>query len=229
MSEIRFFGDIHGSVDQWCNKTFGSNQSVQIGDFGYGFLAPSYEKDVNEFFKNYPQHKFIRGNHDDPARCRKSPGYIEDGTFDEENSIYYIGGAWSIDFAGRTPGKSWWPDEEVDDDTFNKLFSDVLVKKPKIIVTHDAPSQATLPMFIDAGDSLFGGKLYSNRTNTWLTRIFENYKPEVWLYGHWHMTKTLEVEGTKFVCIGENDFIDLDTKTLNVKYNLNKFERVRYA
>lgn len=217
MTTIRFHGDIHGRINPWSKEAAEAVESVQIGDFGFGFFSEEYENRINNFFHAHPQVKFIRGNHDDPARCRMSPGYIEDGTFDEFNSIYYIGGAWSIDHAYRTPGKSWWPDEEVDDMTFDRLFKEVVEKKPKIMVTHDGPSQATLPMFIEKGDSLFSGGLYPNRTNEWLSRIFEHHQPEVWLFGHWHKTKIHKVENTVFTCIGEEDYIDLDTTTYGIK------------
>ena len=56
-------------------------------------------------------HKFIRGNHDDPQACREHPYWIKDGLI--ENDIMYIGGAWSIDREYRTEGVSWWRDEEL--------------------------------------------------------------------------------------------------------------------
>jgi predicted phosphodiesterase len=40
--------------------------------------------------------------------------------------------------------------------------------------------------------------------------MFEIHKPELHIYGHWHKTMDRVIEGTRFICLGELNFIDLD-------------------
>src|SRR5260370_16253241 len=78
---IRFIGDTHAKfplyraiatapveTDDPTNKIFAP--SIQVGDFGMGFrTAPILA----------PDHRFIRGNHDNPQLCAEHPNWIAVG------------------------------------------------------------------------------------------------------------------------------------------------------
>ena len=100
----RLIGDIHGAFTNYKYFTLGIgrqlkkneyyDRSIQVGDYGFGF-RDLWDTNVKNWQAQHPQHRFIRGNHDNPAICKTAPGYIPDGYI--EGHTMYIGGAWSID------------------------------------------------------------------------------------------------------------------------------------
>lgn len=203
---MRFIGDIHGDIFAYQNVLNGCTESVQVGDFGIGFLSDIEEEYVDTQIHADGRHKFIRGNHDDPMRCKMRPGYIEDGTFDSDRSVLYIGGAWSIDWAWRTPGYSWWPDEELSAAELVGMHELMVHHRPRIVVTHDAPTSVAYEMFLKGTTK----KQYNTRTAEAFEGMFQRHAPELWIFGHWHEDKDLKLHGTRFVCLGINSYIDVD-------------------
>lgn len=201
---MRFIGDIHGDVlGGYMPLIAGAKESVQVGDFGIGFLD---DYDIIDDLHQSGQHKFIRGNHDDPELCKECLGWIEDGTYDTDRSIMYVGGAWSIDWRLRTPGYTWWLDEELDDDKFQDIMDEYVKHKPRVMVTHDAPESISFNMFIEGK----GKPWFRTRTGEWLERMWQEHQPEVWLFGHWHLDRDEVVNDTRFVCLGINSYLDLE-------------------
>ncbi len=199
---MRFIGDIHGDLFSYMNIMNGATESVQIGDFGIGFLND--DGFVDDLHAD-GRHKFIRGNHDDPEGCKERVGWIPDGTYDEDRSIFYAGGAWSIDWRFRTPGYTWWCDEELSDDEFDKVMDLYVAKKPRVMITHDAPESVSFDMFIEGT----GKPWFRTRTAEWLELMFQAHKPEIWIFGHWHIDRDEVIDGTRFVCLGINSHLDL--------------------
>lgn len=210
MALTRFIGDIHGNWNDYLLVTEPiRHDSVQVGDFGIGFNGPYWHDRVNEYHSTHTQrHRFIRGNHDFPMQCRtEMHGYIPDGTV--ENDVMYIGGAWSIDLHRRTNGVDWWPDEELTDREFSELQSIYETAKPRVVVTHDCPTLIAYYLFVRAGLT-FSKNIHLTRTGEALQKMFEAHQPEHWIFGHWHYTKSMVLNGTKFQCLGINDFIDME-------------------
>lgn len=214
MKKTRLIGDIHGKWYEYQLITQPINHnSIQVGDFGIGFGQGDYWHDkVNDFHAS-KQHRFIRGNHDNPSICKNDMvGYIQDGLI--ENNIMFVGGAWSIDKDYRTPGVSWWQDEELSIPQFNAIIDTYSVVKPDIMITHDCPSLAAYHMFVRSGKNLGPKALYLSRTGEALQAMFEIHQPKHWFFGHWHHTINMTIDGTMFQCIGELDFIDFDLENM---------------
>lgn len=204
----RFVGDIHGKVSTYIDVTKGfDGNTVQVGDFTIGFWDQKWHDRVNEYHAS-GQHKFIRGNHDHPERCKEMVGWIPDGTVNGD--VMFIGGAWSIDHMTRTPGIDWWRDEELSYQELGTLIDVYDQVKPRVMVTHDCPTLASYYMFVRAGETLAGRVQYLTRTGEALQAMFELHQPEYWIFGHWHDTKNMEINGTKFQCLGECDYMDLE-------------------
>lgn len=212
MKKMRFIGDIHGKVHDYSQllKEAEKEQipTVQIGDFGFGFISPDIEDNLNKQFEQ-SNHKFIRGNHDDPARCRQSPGFIKDGTVDEENNIMYIGGAWSIDFFRRTPGINWWEDEECSFDQLMEMIEVYETVKPRIMITHDAPQELSTDLIIRRGLGM-GNNVYPTKTGQALQTMWEIHKPDIWIFGHWHNSVDENVDGCRVICLDELEWKDIE-------------------
>jgi len=209
MVKTRVIGDAHGKWVQYAEIAEGADQSIQVGDMGVGFLPEAMNENMNEWYVNNGMtHKFIRGNHDNPEKCKKMFGWINDGLI--INDIMFIGGAWSIDQAYRVEGVSWWRDEELSYSELALLVETYTYMKPRVMITHDCPERVSQKMFIDAGLSLGGDVSHPTRTGQAFDAMFEIHKPKLWIFGHWHVSAMEKIEGTKFICLDELDFIDVD-------------------
>lgn len=217
MSKTRIIGDIHGLFNDY--KTFsvsGCNKSIQLGDFGIGFSGKSkWYENVNNFFQDNPDHKFIRGNHDDPKLCKETTGFLHSG-FHPNLNAFIINGAWSIDRKWRTEGKDWWSDEEHSISELNDLITEYEKVKPDVVLAHDFPTSIALEMFIKPGLAMGGSNspIYKTRTGEALEAMFNIHQPKFYFAGHWHVTKRQVIFGTNFHCLGELDYIDFDLNSL---------------
>jgi hypothetical protein len=213
-----FIGDVHGKIHEYMalvDSLPKNAKSIQIGDMGVGFkgvnLPPLKKDHMNMWF---------RGNHDSPEASRAHKDYLRDWGYWEK--VFFMAGAWSIDQAYRTPGVSWWEDEELSNDELaeaTKLYLDI---KPKVVATHDGPSIAgvymltnciALPCPSDAICNVPKDEHYRNytqnlglkqtRTGQALQYMWEQHQPEHWVFGHWHVTKDFQIGDTQFHCLGE--------------------------
>lgn len=73
MKSIRFIGDVHGNWKRYKKIINDCDTSIQVGDFGVGFIS----KITEQVHSNPPydhmkrgDHRFIRGNHDNPNVCK---------------------------------------------------------------------------------------------------------------------------------------------------------------
>ena len=198
---MRFIGDVHGLFEYYLPLIEGVEKSIQVGDMGIGF--------GEELPKISMNHRFIRGNHDDPNKCAEIPNWIKDGTFFEEESIFCVGGAWSIDWEWRqdfemqTGRKVWWPNEEVSVPKFQTIIDRYEEVKPEVMVTHDCPT-------IMAEEIKSHHVWDKSKTRQALNTMFEIHKPEVWIFGHHHFDMTRDIQGTRFICLDELSVIDME-------------------
>lgn len=200
MRKIRIIGDIHGDFNAYKSMINGCDESIQVGDYGIGFV-PNQVTDL--------KHRFIRGNHDDPKRCQGEVNHILDGTIEviDGAKIMYIGGASSIDKAYRTEGVSWWRDEECSYSQFLHFFDIYCREKPDIMITHECPEEVSNVLCNTTGISKFSEK---SVTRLALQNMFEHHKPELWCFSHWHVSFAKNILGTKFICLNINEYMDIE-------------------
>lgn len=204
----RIIGDTHGNLRMYKQIIEGCDRSIHVGDFGVGFSNQAWHDKANKLIAT-GDHHFIRGNHDDPQKCKEMINYVPDGKI--INDIMLVGGAWSIDHHIRTEGLNWWSDEEISIKEFDRILEQYAITKPRVMITHDCPNDAAQQLFIDSGASLFPGQpLIKTRTGSYLQAMFEIHQPEQWYFGHWHMTTGKVINGTKFQCLGIHDYVDVE-------------------
>lgn len=194
--KVRFIGDVHACFDQYLGLIHDIDRSFQVGDFGVGF------KPLPNFSVN---HKFIRGNHDNPFLVSSIKNYIHDGSLDKSdvsfgNGIFFVGGADSIDKYKRTEGVDWWREEELSIRELSVLIDKYEQYKPLIVVSHDCPESIS--------DCLSRQK-NSSATRQAMQTMFEIHQPSLWVFGHWHQTFTKEIRNTEFICIDTLKYIDI--------------------
>lgn len=207
---MRWIGDVHGHFRQYKRIIADCPASIQVGDLGIGFRYCGDARD-GEFMANPPydamvagNHRFIKGNHDNPSACRKHTQCIKDGTV--EGDIMYIGGALSIDRQWHTEGYDWWPDEELSISELNTLVDVYATAKPRVMVSHDCPETIARLMMAQDGSKIE----MPSRTRQALQSMLEIHRPEIWLFGHWHVSLDKVIDGTRFVCLAELEYKDID-------------------
>ena len=69
MTLTRIIGDIHGKLYDYQSYSIHDfkGPTIQVGDFGIGFAGQYWHDQLVEWQTANPQHRFIRGNHDDPT------------------------------------------------------------------------------------------------------------------------------------------------------------------
>lgn len=105
-----------------------------------------------------------------------------------------VRGAFSIDRIYRTEGVDWWANEELTYKEFNEVIDVYIKYKPKIVITHDCPHSVRKHLF---------GIDKKSITSNGLEGLFTQHQPEIWVFGHHHISKKEMINGTKFICLAE--------------------------
>ena len=200
---IRFIGDVHGNWKRYKKIINDCDVSIQVGDFGVGFSGhsnPPYDP------MKKGDHKFIRGNHDNPSVCKKHPFWIPDGTMIHDK-IFCIGGAKSIDAQYRTEGLNWWINEELSYKEF-LILCDVYEKlKPSVVVAHEMPESLTYIVCSKCNLTKYDDP---SITRQFLDNILEIHKPDLFIHGHWHVNHHTVYQGVEYIGLGELEHVDLE-------------------
>lgn len=203
---MRFIGDVHGHTDRLQILLQDGKPSFQIGDMGLGFVkVPT--------FKNL---SFIRGNHDDPALCKTHPNYA--GEFGFKDGLFFCGGAFSIDYAWRQEAMRrnphitpvWWEDEELNVAQLGQALALYERVKPLVVATHEAPTSAKIKLLTELAIGFRPEKLVPSRTDKAFQQMLKIHRPQYWLFGHYHIQRTWEDEGTLFSCLDELRTMELN-------------------
>ena len=209
-----FIGDVHGKFGRYDRIIREHANTIQVGDMGVGFIDP------NSVYRDYPRylsnpshdkmvagnHRFIRGNHDNPSVCKRHTQCIQDGTV--EGDRMFIGGALSIDRAFRVEGYTWWKDEEITSpEEWNRIFDIYRIALPRVMVTHECPESV-------AGQVMASHNMTKLHDPSITRRAFEGllsiHRPEIWVFGHWHRSFDAVINGTRFVCLNELEAKEID-------------------
>jgi hypothetical protein len=193
--------------------------TVQVGDFGFDY-RPLETVDA-------ARHKILAGNHDNYVDMGDYPHFLGDygnhviPLAEKEFTFFYIRGAFSVDKQLRTPYIDWWPEEELTYIQMRQAFEAYVAAKPKIMVSHDCPDE--IIQFVARN----GLKFDPSATGKLLQACYEEYQPDVWIFGHHHRNWMTHYDGrgvtgtgkqvdngqrkpTLFICLNELGYLDLD-------------------
>lgn len=199
---MHIIGDVHGEFDKYFTLIRGKNSggtgqriecSLQVGDMGI-----FCESDAERLASLDGRHRFIRGNHDNPAICRDMPTYLGDAGFHPEIGLFWVSGGFSIDRDMRTQNFDWWEDEELSYDELSLLIPQFLECRPRYMVTHECPTSAKQHLLRRGSSSNA-----CSRTEQTLQAMWEGHQPEVWIFGHHHKRVDAPLLSTRFVGLGE--------------------------
>ena len=195
---ITVIGDVHGKYDRYLSIINNYDYTIQLGDFGF-----KYDSLENV---DSTKHLILPGNHDNYDTCYNYSNFLGDYGYTSLNrtNFFYYRGAFSIDRSYRTIGIDYWENEQVNIDQFLKARELYREIKPKIVITHDCP-EVMVPTYI--GNT---ARIYQNITGWALNELFNIHQPDLWIHGHYHVSKTTTFGKTKFICLKELETLEID-------------------
>jgi len=197
---VRVVGDTHGLIYDYMDLVKDIPYSVQLGDMGF-----NYEK-LNALDSD--KHRFIGGNHDN---YHNLPPHVL-GDYGTHNlgglEFFYVRGAKSIDWKYRTLGVDMWAEEEIGLHEYDNLEKEWLKAKPSLVLTHTCPT--SLISQISSITHWDGELLIPDITSQMLDTLFRKHQPKAWYFGHFHRSKQVVVDGCRFRCLAELEYVDLD-------------------
>lgn len=205
-------GDTHGNAHAlvYLIKTalsFDCEALIVLGDFGYWEHSAEGVKfldQVNTLCGDaHLPLIWLDGNHENHTLLRKT--YFNDNYLTEEGfytirpwifhsprgNIFNIGsvkfctfgGAWSIDRAHRTIGKSWWWEEEID----WKEVDAMPTEHVDILLSHDVPTFVDMNTVAVVNGGHFRTIPEAEKNRKKLDKVVEKCTPNYIYHGHYHV------------------------------------------
>lgn len=198
-------GDVHGRTTDYYNLVKDSKYSLQIGDMGY---ASDYK--ILSLL-NPDNHKVVAGNHEsyDIIESGVYPHFL--GDFGELkhgglDSAYYIRGGRSIDWMYRTLGVDYFEQEELTYQQGYSCLEDYQRVKPRIVFSHECPTSV---IDIFPKRKWDGQWLRPSMTAHLLQALLDVHEPELWVFGHFHISKNEKIGNCTFICLQELETLNL--------------------
>jgi hypothetical protein len=195
-------GDIHGDFGMLNSIINGKRPDLIIacGDFGYW---PKFKgRKISDINTQGALLLWIDGNHEDhwslaeretdelaPNVIYKPRGSTH--TLDDGRKILFMGGADSIDKDMRMLGRDWFPEEVIRRSDMENLPDE----KIDIFITHTC-SLEIVPIVLP-----YYPEKHREPSNHALSVLWRDYKPKLWIFGHWHHYKEGMLDHTKWYAL----------------------------
>jgi hypothetical protein len=200
-------GDVHGRIPEY-QKLLATlppgSRSIALGDLYLGRRAVSLPDLLEE-------HKFIRGNHDDPDLCRKNPNYLGDFGYLADHDLFFLSGAQTASWRVLGNSKYWYRNEELSDADLEAAITLYAKTKPRALIAHEFPQEAIPELLRGLGGNYFEakGNCINSRTPIALQRMVEIHRPERFFGGHYHISRTSDLKGTRYKCLRELEICEV--------------------
>ena len=211
-------GDTHGRFEriaQFCEKMNTTKDDVLIilGDAGINFYCNRTDQRKKQQLNELPITLLcIHGNHERRPQTIETykPKIWHGGTVlveDDYPSILFavdgevfdldgqkaivIGGAYSIDWMFRVPGRSWWPDEQPSAEIKEKVERSLDREgwRVNVVLSHTVPLKyEPVEVFIRGVDQ----SKVDKSTEEWLDSIDDRLDYDKWFCGHYHTEKKVD-------------------------------------
>lgn len=189
---IRIIGDVHGKTGEYHRKIwFHEGPSIQVGDFGF---QREHRWHLNTIDL---RHKINFGNHDD-YNFLDSPHSL--GNFSLYHGVFTVRGANSIDKQYRRKEIDWFEQEQLTYQEGIEVYDEYERVKPSVVVSHDCPQSIKQALF---------GYTEKTSTNLLLQHLLDIHTPDLWIFGHHHRSKNVNIKGCNFICLKELEHYDV--------------------
>lgn len=195
---VRLLGDTHGNMTPVRQASRLGLVAVHLGDLGF---AREWAK-----ASRIPNLHVVAGNHDEIPFARATPVFAGDfGDLGERvagaSGVFFARGAESLDRELRTPGKDWWPEEQLSNGELDAALDAYLRLRPHTVLSHEAPTSVVRAIHGDAARP--------SRTSETLQAMLEACRPERWSFGHHHVSWSAAIAGTEFIGLGIDEVLDV--------------------
>lgn len=242
-NNILFAGDFHGNLPHVKHviaaaKKTEANKIVQLGDFSFVWNGTDRLKKLQDELPPSMDLYFLDGNHenfdllealgatqdaDNFVQLAPNIFYLPRGFAWEWDGIRFmsIGGAYSVDKHSRTQGSSWWPQETIKFEDYERAIQ----KGPvDVLLSHDCPE---LPLALSEylqgegilGTGSFEADVLSQSNRMVLAHIAAQIHPKLILHGHYHhryngMWHEATVVGLDCDNTGQRSWVVMNTETM---------------
>jgi hypothetical protein len=133
--------------------------------------------------------------------------------------FFFVRGAASTDRdklvrLGRELGKTlWFEQEELTENQMDAAEREYRRVRPRVVLSHDAPTDIARLAWRHARRSRLADPeavFRPSRTTELLARLLEHHRPRLWVFGHHHRDWRYREGDTRFACVGELSYIDID-------------------
>ena len=111
----------------------------------------------------------------------------------------------SVDVMVRTAGLDWWPDEELGMKELHDLSELYKEVRPRVMITHTCPHSVAKQLFGDRAR----WPITKTKTCDAFDYMLEMHEPDLWVFGHWHISKKQKIGKTEFVCLNVMEYMDI--------------------
>lgn len=213
-------GDTHGMIDFAKLKLFANQHSnltkkdyvIIAGDFGGVWSEKTLQENLLEYEKLPFSILFVDGNHENFDLLNSFEVSIWNGgkihqiseniihlmrgqVFEIDGvKIFTLGGARSVDKAGRIEHISWWEEEEISDQDMQEAVFNLKHHQNKVdyIITHSCDERALYYPPLRNKNQFF----YAYLENRLLSYFEENVTYKHWYFGHYHLDGDLNDKKT---------------------------------
>ena len=245
MSKVFFAGDCHGNVSYLKDcvekaAEAGAEVVLQVGDFAENYTAHITKGVEKLLVAKKLTLMFACGNHEDFGTLRSLPTmagrtgikmlsphilYGSRGgvhTLSDGTRVVFAGGAISVDRELRKSGArrgKWWPEEVISEGDVQQCLA---AGTADIVVSHDSPSEATLPDVVYRNVLERGLRQDCEDNRVQLQRIVDGLQPKLLVHGHYHhyYEDTLDDTSTRVVGLSKEfrpgATLVVDTADLNL-------------
>lgn len=196
-------GDVHGRTNDYYNLVRDAEYSLQLGDLGFGQNYKILSK------LDADKHKVVLGNHDSYDLINDYPHFLGDFgclEFGGFSDAFYVRGGRSIDYAYRTLGVDFFEQEELSYAQGYECLSAYRRIKPRVVFSHECPSSV---IGIFPARKWDGEWLRPSHTSHILQALLEIHEPELWMFGHYHLSRNEQIGKCNFVCLAELETYEL--------------------
>jgi len=216
--KILILGDLHAEFGE-LNRIINKHQPDAVfccGDFGYWPPDVNGAEDYKEYFnfsldkiKNHNTKVFwIPGNHEhwDHLQDHYYRNAIAPAEMAPWSNIYFcpigsvvnlkginflcVGGANSQDKEWRTPGMTWFPQENLDLGDYEFIEKNIKGIKIDCVISHTCPRDFALKTDYP--------EKFSDPNRHVLNKILHLFNPDKWFFGHWHNYERGQFQDTKW-------------------------------